>query len=692
MQFVFGLVLALFLFGSAYGDDESVELFEREIRPLLINKCSECHTGSMLSGGLNLESRESLLQGGESGSPLNLDQPEMSLLLQAIRRSDGLEMPPEDPLNDREIAAVEEWIKLGAPWPETGHILSHKSQTQRAHWAFQPISNPDVPRIENSDWGRNPIDAFILRRLNEAKLHPAPEADRRTLSRRLSYTLTGLPPSPEQVASFIANNNPQAYEEYVDELLASPRYGEHWARHWLDVARYSDTKGYVYAREERFWVHAWAYRDWVVDALNRDLPYDQFLRLQIAADQVNDCEKSDLAAMGFLTLGRRFLGVPWDVIDDRIDTLCRGTMGLTVACARCHDHKYDPIPTADYYSLYGVFASSEEQLVRLQDAPASDSYEAELEKRKTALNEKLRNSRKESSDRARSRVQDYLMAQLELEKYPAQGFDQIFEKDDLLPAFVRSWQAWLHQSKRSQEPVFAAWHLFREIPAEQFEEKSATVSQYLTQLPDDQLNRLVRDAFQTPPASFDEVISRYAVLLQQVDADWQAHQKNASDQVIKLNDPSAEQLRQVLYGPRAPSDIRDQPVAHIETFFDSGTLTELWKLQGEVDRWIINSAERVPHALILRDVEVPSDPRILKRGNPVNYGDDVPRQFLQLLSGAKQEPFKKGSGRRELADAITSPQNPLTARVIVNRVWAYHFGQGLVTTPSDFGLRSSPPS
>lgn len=689
------LLTALVQFGAVYAEDAAVEMFERKIRPLLIDKCSECHTGTMLSGGLNLESRKTLLRGGESGSPLDLEHPEMSLLLQAVRRIDGLEMPPDNPLNDHEVAALEAWIKLGAPWPVVSQILSQQSQIQREHWAFQPVEKPEVPKLENSNWVRNPIDAFILRKLNEANLQPAPKADRRTLLRRTFYTLTGLPPSPEQVALFTTKDDSHAYENVVNELLASPQYGEHWGRHWLDVARYSDTKGYVYAREERFWVHAWTYRDWVVNALNRDIPYDQFLRLQIAADQVEECEKSDLAAMGFLTLGRRFLGVPREIIDDRIDTLCRGTMGLTVACARCHDHKYDPIPTADYYSLYGVFASSEEELVRLEDAPASESYEAELAKRQTALAEKLRAARKESSDRARSRVLDYLNAQFELDKYPAQGFDQIFSKIDLLPAFVRRWQMWLHQSKRSQEPVFAAWHLFQEISPDQFEEQAATVTQQLIQLPDEQLNPLVRDAFQTPPASFDEVIRRYADLLKRVDADWQALQKNDSSEATpktELADLAEEQLRQVLYGPRAPSDIPDQPVAHIETYFDSGTLGELWKLQGEIDRWIINSAERVPHALILRDAEVPSDPRILRRGDPVNFGDDVPRQFLQLLSGAEQEPFKKGSGRRELADAITSPQNPLTARVIVNRVWAYHFGQGLVTTPSDFGLRSDPPS
>lgn len=687
---VFGLLCGR----SSGADDAGEELFEREIRPLLVEKCSECHTGSKSSGGLNLESRQGLLEGGDSGPSLDLDRPEASLLLRAVRRSDDLAMPPEDSLSPREIAAVESWVKLGAPWTKTSRILSPAEQRAKDHWAFQPALDPATPAVRDRAWVENPIDAFVLARLEGAGLTPSAPADRRTLARRLSYTLTGLPPAPKRTDDFIADADPESYERFVDELLASPQYGERWTRHWLDVARYSDTKGYVYAREERFWVHAWSYRDWVVSSLNGDLPYDRFLKLQIAADQIPDRTDEDLAAMGFLTLGRRFLGVPWDIVDDRIDTVSRGTMGLTVACARCHDHKYDPIPTADYYSLYGVFASSEEQLVRARTAPASKEYEAELAKRQQALSEKLRTSRKESSDRARSRVRDYLQAQLELDKYPAQGFDQIFETTDLLPAYVRRLQAWLHRSQRTGEPVFAAWHRYRELPAEQFAAESERVTAQIGELPEAELNPLVRQAFQTPPASFSEVVDRYADILTRVDKRWRGQVAAATDagEALALLDTAAEQVRQVLYGPTAPFEAPDQPVVQSETFFDSGTLTELWRLQSEVDRWIIHSPEAIAHAVILRDSEAAFEPRILRRGNPVNYGDDVPRQFLKLLSGPDRQPFQHGSGRLELAEAIASPRNPLTARVLVNRVWMHHFGEGLVTTPSDFGLRADPPS
>lgn len=664
--------------------NDGEELFENHIRPLLIEKCGECHSASQKSGSLSMESRESLIRGGDSGNAISLDQPLQSLLLKAVRHSDELAMPPDNPLNERQIAVLETWLKLKAPWPESGgEILSPTTERARNHWAFQPISKPEVPAT-----AKHPVDAFVLDRLQDAGLSQPPRSDKPMLIRRLYYTLTGLPPTYEQIQEFVSDEDPQAYEHLVDKLLDSPQYGEHWARHWLDVARYSDTKGYVYAREERFWVHAWTYRDWVVRALNEDMPYDHFLRLQIAADQVPDKRNSDLAAMGFLTLGRRFLGVPWEIIDDRIDTLARATMGLTLGCARCHDHKYDPIPTADYYSLYGVFASSKEQLVRLDDSEQPD-FDSELQKRKQALNERLTAARNEASDRARSRIRDYLHAQTELDKYPAQGFDQVFSKDDLLPAFVRRWQYFLHRAEVEQDRVFIAWRKYRAIPQEEFATQALSVTQQLTSMPDDQINPLVRDIFPDSPQSFDDVIDRYAGLFTKLNEKWQAP---AEQQINEATDPDEEELRAVLYGPSAPNQVPELPVVHTETFFDSGVTTELWKLQGEVDRWIVNSPHNVPFSVVLRDRQVPHEPRIFRRGDPVNYGDDVPRRYLSHLSDHDSQQFANGSGRQELAEEIVSPDNPLTARVIVNRVWMHHFGQGLVTSPSDFGLRAAAPS
>ncbi|MBD3673162.1 MAG: DUF1549 domain-containing protein, partial [Planctomycetaceae bacterium] len=513
----YGLILFCFCRSMFAAENQGEELFENEIRPLLIEKCSECHTGAQKSGGLSVESREQLLKGGDSGPAINLAEPRQSLLLHAVQRTGELEMPPEEPLSQRELTAFKSWLMLKAPWPvTTGRILSPSARRVQNHWSFQPVTKPIPPQPSSNATIRNPIDQFVSRQLDQAGLVQAKEADKRTLIRRAFYTLTGLPPSPERVARFVANEDPEAYDKLIDELLDSPHYGEHWARHWLDVARYSDTKGYVYAREERFWVHAWTYRDWVVRSLNEDMPYDRFLKLQIAADQVDDKRESDLAAMGFLTLGRRFLGVPWEIIDDRIDTLCRATLGLTVGCARCHDHKYDPIPTADYYSLYGVFASSREQLVPIPHAETLPEFEQELTKRRTALNERLQSARRESSQRVRDRIQDYLQAQTELEKYPAQGFDQVFSKEDLLPAFVRRWQYYLHQAERQQDRIFVAWRLYRAIPDDEFSTRSPDVTARLQELGAEQINPLVRARFQTSPASFAEVIQRYASLFQEI--------------------------------------------------------------------------------------------------------------------------------------------------------------------------------
>jgi hypothetical protein len=458
---------------------------------------------------------------------------------------------------------------------QLGSLFVSTSLLSAEHWAFQPLKP-----VKGTS-----IDEFIQKKLAEHGLKPSPRADDRTLVRRASFDLTGLPPERTDVP----------YEQNIDQLLASPQYGEQWARHWLDVARYSDTKGYVYAREEKNWVHATPYRDWVVSALNEDMPYDRFLLLQIAADQVVPAKSPDLAAMGFLTLGRRFLGVTHDIIDDRIDVLTRGTLGLTVACARCHDHKFDPIPTRDYYALYGVFQSSAEAL-----APCADGENAEL----TALVKKNRDlmtkRREEQMTRTRAQAADYLKATRELEKYPEEVFGQLLDAKDLNPFIVHRFVAWLEKH------------------------------------------------------------------------------------------PGVELNEDVLKQPDSPAFVPDEHIANIEMYFPTGVTTELWKSQGDVDRFLIKNNAAPTHATVLVDRPLPSTPRVFNRGNPLTKGDAVPRQFLSLFG--PQKSFTKGSGRLELAQAIIDPRNPLTARVMVNRIWQHHFGRGLVSTPSDFGKQGSPPS
>ena len=697
---------------------EAFDQFERDVRPILVDTCQKCHGPEKQESDLRLDSREAALKGGISGPAIVPGDPAKSLLVAAIRHEGDTKMPPKSKLTEAQIAAVTHWVKRGAPWPRETALTASISDKARTHWAFQPIRNPPVP-VAPGNRSANPIDAFIRAKLAQQGLSPSPPADARTLIRRLHFDLTGLPPSSDEVDSLVSPSPPlplsrsdregvrgregegeKAYDDLVEKLLASPQYGEHWARHWLDVARYSDTKGYVYGREQRFWVHAWVYRDWVVRALNDDMPYDRFLLLQIAADQAAPGDKEALAAMGFLTLGRRFLGVARDIIDDRIDVVTRGTMGLTVGCARCHDHKYDPIPTRDYYSLYGVFQSCIEHIEPIAELPADDeasaAYRTELAKRQKALADGLAARRLETAQRNRARVGDYLAAQLELHNYPEEGFDQILEKTDLLPNFVRRWQAYLERAEKRREAIFAAWHAFADLPTGEFAAKAGEVSTRLTAAAAGEVHPLVLEKFRQPPATMKEVAARYGELFAQVERQWQELLKTAAERnepaPTALPDAATEELRQVLYSAHGPCEVPDEPIVNIEYELDSDSNNALWKLQNELDNWILKSPPGVRHAIVLRDRDVPTTPRVFKRGNPAQKGEEVPRQFVSVVAGPNRQPFARGSGRLELAQAIIDPDNPLTARVIVNRVWLHHFGAGLVRTPSDFGTRAEPPS
>jgi hypothetical protein len=684
---------------------DPTDFFEAKIRPLLVERCEECHGAKKQKGGLRLDSKAGWQTGGDTGAALKPGDPEASLLIKAVRYGDkDLQMPPKRQLAPEEVAALEQWIKLGAPDPraeaKTALAAGVDIEAGRRHWAFQPLANPTVPELPEDPGSRQEIDRFVLARLRAAGLEPSRPADRRTLIRRATFDLTGLPPSNEEVEAFERDPSTDAFAKVVDRLLASPQYGEHWARHWLDLARYSDTKGYVYAREEKRWVHAWPYRDWVVRALNEDMPYDRFLLLQLAADQVEPAGSRELAAMGFLTLGRRFLGVTHDIIDDRIDVMMRTTQALTVACARCHDHKFDPIPTRDYYALYGVFQSCAEQLVPCGPSTASEAFAQGLRERETKLRETMATRREEQSARVRATVKEHLLAQFELEKYPEETFGQLLGPADINPAFVRTWQSLLMRTKQHREPIFTAWHEFAKLAPDEFPREAEAAVRRLRELPAGSLNRLVARAFETAPASMREVAERYGALFASVEKEWREFLKSApaatpcrtEDCADHLPDPAAEALRALLYGPESPCYVPDESITNNEIFFPQSVIVELWKLQGEVDRWLIQTPESPAYAIILTDRPHPVTPRIFKRGNPLTKGAEVPRQFLQVLAGDQPQPFTHGSGRLELARAICDARNPLTARVMVNRVWAEHFGRGLVPTTSDFGKRAEPPS
>jgi hypothetical protein len=359
---------------------EDVEFFEKKIRPVLVEHCFECHSAKAdeIGGSLLLDNRAAVAKGGENGPVLVKGNPDKSRLITALRYSDeNLQMPPDEKLPANVIADFERWVNLGAPDPRDGEVPVPASSIEarsKRHWAFLPPIKPAVPSTKNKTWPGSDLDRLVLAKLEAESIEPSQQAVPRDLVRRLFFDLTGLPPTYADVKSFEADSSEAAYEKLVDRLLASEQFGERWARHWLDLSRFGDTKGYVF-QEDRNYPNAYRYRDWVISSLNQDRPYDEFLKLQIAADHlVTGDDKTDLAAMGFLTLGRRFINNVNDIIDDRIDVVFRGTMGLTVTCARCHNHKYDPISTEDYYSLYGVFWSSKDQQdeglpLRLADKP-----------------------------------------------------------------------------------------------------------------------------------------------------------------------------------------------------------------------------------------------------------------------------------------------------------------------------------
>lgn len=365
---------------------EQLHQFETAVRPVLAENCYQCHGAEKQQNGLRLDSRQAVLKGGDYGPVVVSGQPEQSKLIHAIQHVEGVEAMPKkgDKLPGATIAVLADWVMQGLPWPEE-EAPGKVAPSWRSHWAFQPVVDPPQPAVKDPSQVCEPLDAFVLARLAREELTLSPPAERAILIRRASEGLTGLPPVAAEVKEFENDTSPGAWPKVVDRLLQSPHFGERWARHWMDIARYADTKGYVF-QEERRYAYAYTYRDWLIQAFNSDLPYDQFLIRQIAADRITDWEKNpaDLAAMGFLTLGRRFLNNQADIIDDRIDVVFRGTQGMTVGCARCHDHKFDPIPTADYYSLYGVFNSSVEPdekplLGEPEDTPEYRAYLKNLE-------------------------------------------------------------------------------------------------------------------------------------------------------------------------------------------------------------------------------------------------------------------------------------------------------------------------
>ncbi len=700
------LVGAMFLLAlpayAAPTTEQETEFFEQYVRPLLAKHCLACHGSKKEFAELRLDSRARMLQGGESGPAIVPGKPEGSLLIEAIRR-ESFEMPPDEELADEQIEILTQWIRRGAFWPE--EINQEELDWQRSiddHWAFQAIADPPVPEVEQVDWPRNTIDHFVLARLEAAGLSPSHQADRRTLLRRVAWDLTGLPASVEQTESFLSTDKKPSLAKLADKLLASPHYGERWGRYWLDLARYADTKGYVFFEKKPFeWAHT--YRDYVIESFNTDKPFDQFVREQLAADlllQGNE-DRSSLAALGFVTIGARFKNSVPDIIDDRIDVVMRGLMGLTVTCARCHDHKYDPISTEDYYSFYGIFANSLEPVHQpfLHEADFSAEERAKAaEIRKLAEQfETSRGQRFENMiESSRTRLTESLRAAQAGRRGPeTDKFDVIVDGEDLFPRIIQLWQRYLTDTENAREPVFLAWHQLAKIPPQQFQEQSPEVLQTLVE--QQEANPLVLQALRDAElTSFDSVVLCYVELLEAIDLEWKRMLQEAeADQMplpTQFPQTEKEALRRVLHGAASPLKVPYSQITNLHLYPDRKSQEKLKSLYDELHKAKMAAPAKLAQALVLNDATDLAVARVFKRGNPARPAQIVPRRFLRYFSYVTDETFEGESGRRQLAEAIVAPNNPLTARVIVNRVWQHHFGQGLVVTPSNFGIQGVPPS
>jgi hypothetical protein len=701
-----GLVLVLMLVGGSIprlhasppdaGDTKGVKYFERQIRPLLAAQCYSCHSreSHKSKGGLLLDSPGGLLKGGDSGELFVAGKPDASLLIEAVRyQDDGLRMPPDGKrLTEAQVADLEAWVRMGAPLPQADVREDRIRANSRKHWAFQPVKRPAVPVVQNRTWVRSPVDAFILARLESSGMQPAAPADKRTLLRRATYDLIGLPTTPEEVMAFVADESPDAFATVVDRLLASPHYGERWGRHWLDVARFATTDS----------PYAFTYRDYVIRAFNDDLPYDEFLVQQLAADQLGLGEdKRPLAALAFLTCGRKFMN-QHDTIDDRIDVVTRGTMGLSVSCARCHDHKYDPIPTRDYYSLHGVFASSvspsEMPLLGIDPDPKEFAdYSRRRQPLQAKLDDFIHKQEAEVLKQHRRQTADCLLLSREPTKL-AELITEEFGLSDrkILQVGAKRWLEALNKINPQSDPIFAPWFAFAALPISKFAEQSRPLSARITanSLPHPINSQVARAFAGEPPTSLKEVAERYGKLFEDADKRWQETQcktdrdaKPSSAQT--LPDAEQEALCQVFHSKNGPGNL---PAEMMQSLFPTTALMQLGPLSENVSRLEASHPGAPLRAMALVDSTRPANSRVFIRGNPGRLGDEAPRQFVTILSGETQEPFTHGSGRLDLARAIASPENPLTARVMVNRVWLHHFGTGLVATPDDFGLRSDPPS
>ena len=850
-RIICGLFLAIFLglnglkFGLAASSDEPpTDFFETKIRPVLVQHCYECHSADSKSvkAGLRLDTRAATLSGGDSGPSVVPGDVDASLLIEALKY-DGMKMPPKGKLPEEVIANFVKWVEMGAPDPragETGPVRAGIDFPRaRQFWAFQTPGKPDLPSVKKTGWPQSSIDYFTLSAMEAHDLTPVDPAGKQELIRRAKFDLLGLPPTPEEIDTFLADHTPEAFARVVEQFLGSAHYGERWGRYWLDVARYSEDQAHTFDVKPS--TSGYRYRDWVIQAFNADLPYDQFVKQQIAADLLPRQEETGLAhlpALGYFGLGAQYYKntdaakAAADELDDRIDTLTRGFLGLTVSCARCHDHKFDPIPQQDYYSLAGVFQSS-----RLSDSALVAPEVIEQYNQGQEIIRKADGEFKQFLDKEKPRAREANIASVaryiqaawklrlaKLEQKPLTPLE-LASANGLDVQALERWLKFLDAKNQGKHPALLFWFALKpELePTENRSLVSADVTAagnafqtHLQMILDERDGKPVAatataSATQAGTARFASIHATKPNPVVEIDvditgakelylvvseagngnscdhADWLEPRligpdgekkltelpwrsataasgsvnlnKNGVGQGLKVagkgyeNGIGTHALSIIAYDlpagftrlkalggldnsgtdqggdcgenarvqfrvyTQAPNDLgtesakpalaKEKAELLAEVFGENGvfainneqlekSLDDAGKAKYQALKAGLDSARKaapemypVSHGLAEGTV---ADMPVFLRGNPANKGENAPRRFLKILAGDEPPAFKQGSGRLELASAVADPQNPLTARVMVNRVWQHHFGRGIVGTPDNFGTLGDPPT
>ena len=656
---------------------EKLEFFETKVRPILVQRCYECHSGQESNGGLRLDYREGLLKGGDSGPAFQADEPQGSLLLCAIRYQNAdLQMPPSGKLDASEIEVLETWVAQGAVDPRADLPSGSSDKPQgmsiqdgRNFWSMMPLKPVEVPRAVDADWCRNPIDAFVLKELDSNGLRPSPESSRREILRRVTLGLIGLVPESQEYKAFEQDTAPEAYERQVDRLLSSEQYGVRFGRHWLDVARYSDSNG---LDENIAYGNAWRYRDYVVEAFNSDKPFDRFIEEQIAGDLLPDADRQSKTATGFLVLGAKVLAEPdrdkltMDTIDEQLDTIGKAFMGMTLGCARCHDHKFDPIKQRDYYALAAILKGTktfgdsnfgaikhwnEISYANPQEKEQLKAIDAQIAEKNGAWNKLKSEAIGKLREQVRKQAADYLAVASKLtSEATLNEWAQVGEELKLHPRVLANSRRYLDNHR--QEPLFAKWH----------------------ELAGHGDHQAIRDYYQE--------------LFERALGEWEKA-KAADAQVKKLEDSTLEAARVALGDVGGFLAIP----AKMEHALDQESLVKIHEL-AESARLFESAAPDETSVMGVADKGVVDGLAIHIRGSYRNLGDVVPRGFPEVMVSQGATPIfsRHSSGRLELARWLANATHPLTARVIVNRVWRWHFGRGLVESTENFGVLGDRPS